>query len=169
MRCSKCGGIEDKVIDSRSSKDGLSIRRRRECLDCQHRFTTYEHIERVDLRVIKRDGRFEPFDREKLRGGLAKACEKRPISMALIEQAAEEIMQDLASSFGNQEISTKVIGGRVMEKLYSLDEVAYVRYASVYRQFQDIGEFIDEIKSLEGRVKPNSGQTELFNLPTGAR
>lgn len=167
MRCSKCGGLEDKVIDSRSSKDGLSIRRRRECLDCQHRFTTYEHIERVDLRVIKRDGRFEPFDREKLRGGLAKACEKRPISMAAIEQAAEEIMQDLASTFGNTEISTRVIGARVMEKLYSLDEVAYVRYASVYRQFQDIGEFIDEIKSLEARVKPNPLQNELFNLPSG--
>lgn len=162
MRCSKCGGQEDKVIDSRASKDGLSIRRRRECLVCQHRFTTYEQIERVDLRVVKRDGRFEPFDRQKLLSGLAKACEKRPISMQQIEEAAEEIMHDLETTYGNEEIPTKLVGGKVMEKLYALDEVAYVRYASVYRQFQDIGEFIDEIKSLEGRVKPTPLQPELF-------
>jgi len=162
MRCPKCGGIEDKVIDSRSSKDGLSIRRRRECFDCHYRFTTYEQIEPVDLRVVKRDGSFEPFDRLKILNGLRKACQKRSVSMAQIEALVEDITQDLESSYGNTEFDTRVIGAKVMEKLYGLDEVAYIRYASVYRQFQDIGEFIEEIRSLEKKVKPSTLQPELF-------
>jgi transcriptional repressor NrdR len=132
MRCPKCGNLEDKVIDSRSAKSGAAIRRRRECLACQHRFTTYEEIERRDLRVVKRDGRTEPFDRQKLLSGMIKACEKRPVNY------------------------------RVMERLHSLDEVAYIRYASVYRQFQDIGEFINEIESLGKKSKRNAQQPELF-------
>lgn len=161
MHCPKCGGLEDKVIDSRLSKDGASIRRRRECLKCEHRFTTYEEIERADIRVIKRDGRGEPFDRHKLITGLTKACEKRPISIDSIEKSVEEIIQDLESNYP-REINSNIIGAKVMEKLHALDEVAYVRYASVYRQFQDIGEFIDEIKSMERRPKSSVAQPELF-------
>ncbi len=161
MRCPKCGGIEDKVIDSRLSKDGSSIRRRRECIVCEFRFTTYEQLERADIRVIKRDGRGEPFDRHKLLGGVSKACEKRPLSMEVIEQAVEEIIHDLETNHP-REIPSSVIGGKVMEKLHALDEVAYVRYASVYRHFQDIGEFIDEIQSLERRPKASTLQPDLF-------
>ena len=161
MRCPKCGGLEDKVIDSRLSKDGASIRRRRECIVCEHRYTTYEEIERADIRVIKRDGRGEPFDRHKLLSGITKACEKRPIGTEALEKAAEEIIHDLEQNF-DREIPTSLIGAKVMEKLHELDEVAYVRYASVYRQFQDIGEFIDEIQSLERRMKPNVLQSDLF-------
>src|SRR5438093_2809381 len=151
MRCPKCGGIEDKVIDSRLSKDGFSSRRRRECVRCEHRFTTYEEIERADIRVIKRDSRGEPFDRHKLLAGITKACEKRPISIEQLEKAVEEIITDLERNYP-REISSQIIGAKVMEKLHELDEVAYVRFASVYRQFQDIGEFIDEIQSLEKKV-----------------
>lgn len=150
MHCPKCGCLEDKVIDSRQSKDGDSIRRRRECMECEHRFTTYEVIERTQLRVIKRDGRAEPLDRNKLTGGFIKACEKRPISIDSIEKSVEEIIQDLEANCP-KEIQSSVIGGKVMEKLRVLDSIAYVRYASVYRQFQDIGEFIDEIKSMKLR------------------
>ena len=161
MRCPKCGDVEDKVIDSRLSKDGDSIRRRRECIACAFRFTTYEQIDRADIRVIKRDGRGEPFDRIKLFNGIAKACEKRPIGIEVLEKSVEEIIQDLEANYG-REISSQLIGAKVMEKLHQLDEVAYVRYASVYRHFQDIGEFINEIQSLERRVKPNTLQPELF-------
>jgi len=161
MRCPKCGNLEDRVIDSRSSKEGDSIRRRRECTECLHRFTTYEEIERALLRVNKRDGRSEPFDRKKLVTGISKACEKRPISLEAIEKAVEEVQAELEARYG-REIPSSVIGAKVMEKLHSLDEVAYVRYASVYRHFQDIGEFIDEIQSLERRAKPSVHQTELF-------
>lgn len=161
MRCPKCGNQEDRVIDSRSSKDGASIRRRRECTGCQHRFTTYEEIERELIRVLKRDGRSEPFDRRKLVGGITKACEKRPISLEAIEKAVEEIEADLESN-GGGEISSNVVGGKVMEKLHSLDQVAYVRYASVYRQFQDIGEFLDEIKAMGRRANASVLQPELF-------
>ena len=161
MRCPKCGGIEDKVIDSRLSKDGSSIRRRRECVVCEYRFTTYEHIERADIRVLKRDGRGEPFDRHKLLDGVMKACEKRPLSIEVVEKAVEDIIQDLETNHP-REISSHIIGAKVMEKLHELDPVAYVRYASVYRQFQDIGEFIDEIQSLERRERPSVLQTELF-------
>lgn len=162
MRCPKCGSIEDRVIDSRQSKDGTAIRRRRECVSCEHRFTTYEELERADLRIVKRDGRHEPFDRHKLVGGISKACEKRGVGLETIETIVEEITQELESSVG-REIPSQLIGGKVMEKLHALDEVAYVRYASVYRHFQDVGEFIEEIRSLEKRVKPSAMQPELFN------
>lgn len=149
------------MIDSRAAKGGAAIRRRRECLVCQHRFTTYEEIERRDLRVIKRDGRHEPFDRQKLLAGMVKACEKRPVSYDALERAAEEIIQELEQTF-DHEAPASAIGIRVMERLHALDEVAYIRYASVYRQFQDIGEFIHEIESLGRKVKKNALQTDLF-------
>lgn len=161
MHCSKCGSLEDKVIDSRLSKDGRSIRRRRECVTCGHRFTTYEEIERADLRVVKRDGRSEPLSKQKLLGGMIKACEKRPVSVEVLEKSAEEIVQELETEF-RREIPSNVIGAKVMDKLHQLDEVAYVRYASVYRHFQDIGEFLEEIQSLERRPKRSVSQPELF-------
>lgn len=161
MRCPKCGNLEDRVIDSRVSKNGVSIRRRRECTECLLRFTTYEEIERASLRVTKRDGRSEPFERQKLVSGISKACEKRPISMDAIEKAVEEITLDLEANH-DREIPSSLIGAKVMDKLHALDEVAYVRYASVYRHFKDIGEFIDEIQNLERRVKPSVLQAELF-------
>ena len=130
-------------------------------MDCGHRFTTYEEIERADLRVVKRDGRSEPFDRHKLLTGLLKACEKRPVSVETIEQAAEEIIREIESDF-TKELPSHVIGAKVMDRLHNLDEVAYVRYASVYRHFQDIGEFIDEIQALEKRPKKSALQPELF-------
>jgi transcriptional repressor NrdR len=163
MRCPKCGSLEDKVIDSRVSKDGDSIRRRRECIACEYRFTTYEEIERADVRVIKRDGRSEPLDRHKLLAGMTKACEKRPITLAQLEKTAEEIIQDLETNYG-REVPSNLLGAKVMEKLHGLDDVAYVRYASVYRQFQDIGEFISEIQSLGKKVKAGSQQPELFKI-----
>lgn len=147
MRCPKCGTVEDKVIDSRTWKDGAVIRRRRECLSCGSRFTTYEEIEREDLRVIKRDGRYETFDRKKLLGGILKACEKRPVHPARIEESADAIVEYLEKEY-NREIPSTAIGEAVMRSLRKLDEVAYVRFASVYRKFKDINEFVDEIKNL---------------------
>ncbi len=161
MYCSKCGSLEDKVIDSRLSKDGRSIRRRRECLSCGFRYTTYEEIERSELRVLKRDGRSEVFSREKLLSGMVKACEKRPVSHETLERTGELITQELEQDF-SKEIPSHVVGAKVMEKLHELDEVAYVRYASVYRSFQDIGEFIDEIQMLGKRHKRSALQPELF-------
>ena len=166
MRCPKCGSLEDKVIDSRVSKDGDSIRRRRECIGCDYQFTTYEEVERADIRVIKRDGRGEPLDRHKLLAGMTKACEKRPISLAQLEKTAEEIIQDLETNHP-REVSTSLVGAKVMEKLHGLDDVAYVRYASVYRQFQDIGEFISEIQSLARKIKDGTHQPELFKINGG--
>ena len=161
MHCSKCGSLEDKVIDSRLSKDGRAIRRRRECVDCANRFTTYEEIERADLRVSKRDGRSEALSRHKLLGGMIKACEKRPITIETMESTVDDMMRELESEF-QREIPSGAIGAKVMEKLRHLDEVAYVRYASVYRHFQDIGEFLEEIQSLGRRPKKSSLQPELF-------
>lgn len=161
MYCSKCGSLDDKVIDSRLSKDGKSIRRRRECLKCNQRFTTYEEVERSDLRVAKRDGRSEPFNKEKLLGGLLKACEKRPVGAEELEKVADEIAQDLHLEF-RREVPSHVIGAKVMAALHGFDQVAYVRYASVYRQFQDIGEFIDEIQKLDKQPRKAKGQPELF-------
>jgi transcriptional repressor NrdR len=162
MRCPKCGSLQDKVIDSRLSRDGDSIRRRRECLACETRYTTYEEIERVELRAIKRDGRHEPLDRHKLLTSLVKACEKRPIGMEQIERAVEELLHDLESQ-QKREIPTRLIGAMVMEKLHAIDPIAYVRYASVYRQFQEIGDFIEEIQTYqEKRSSRSSAQPELF-------
>lgn len=161
MRCPKCGSLDDKVIDSRLSKDGASIRRRRECLDCETRYTTYEEIEHIELRAIKRDGRHEPLDRHKLLTSIVKACEKRPISMEVIERAVEEILHELEAE-QKREIPTRTIGAKVMEKLHAMDPIAYVRYASIYREFQEIGDFIEEIQSYEKRNIRTTAQPELF-------
>ena len=162
MRCPKCHKDEDKVIDSRISRDGVAIRRRRECLKCGHRFTTYETIEPSDLVVIKRNGSREPFDREKLLRGLSKACEKRPVGGDDLNDATDQIIAELESE-GSREIPTKLLGIKVMDKLHGIDPVAYVRYASVYRQFQDVGEFIEEINSMERRMPKSALHPELFN------
>lgn len=161
MRCIKCNSLEDKVIDSRLSKDGFSIRRRRECLDCGHRFTTYEQVERRDMLVIKRDGTREPFKREKLLSGLIKACEKRPVSLGILEGAVDRIVNDLNSE-NLKELPSRMIGPKVMEYLQKIDPVAFVRYASVYRQFQDVGEFNDVIESLENTPLSDLHQPDLF-------
>ncbi len=161
MRCPKCGSLEDKVIDSRLSKDGDSIRRRRECLGCETRFTTYEEIELIELRAIKRDGRYEAFDRHKVLSSIVKACEKRPVGAEDMERAVEEILQTMETD-QKREIPTREIGAMVMEKLHTLDPIAYVRYASVYREFQEIGDFIDEIESFEKRTARTPDQPELF-------
>lgn len=161
MRCPKCGSSEDKVVDSREARDGHAIRRRRECLKCQFRFTTYEIVEREELRVLKRNGVREPFDRNKLLGGMKKACEKRPVAIETLEQAADEIADELEQE-GYREIPSSVIGAKIMRRLEEIDHVAYVRYASVYRQFEDVGEFISEIKSLGDRRPPDKAQQELF-------
>ena len=161
MRCPKCGSLQDKVIDSRLSKDGDSIRRRRECLGCETRYTTYEEIERVELRAIKRDGRHEPFDRHKLQTSLVKACEKRPIGIDQIERAVEELLHEFETE-QKREIPTRLIGAKVMEKLHAIDPIAYVRYASIYRQFQEIGDFIEEIQTYqERRSIRSSGATRV--------
>jgi len=150
MKCPKCDADQDKVIDSRPWKDGAVVRRRRECLSCNYRFTTYEEIEREDLRVIKRDGRYEPFDRRKIVMGFVKACEKRPVSPELIDKTADKLVEDLEQKYG-REIPTTAIGEKIMDALKKLDEVAYVRFASVYRQFRDARDFGSEVKSLGGR------------------
>jgi len=150
MKCPKCDADQDKVIDSRPWKDGAVVRRRRECLSCNYRFTTYEEIEREDLRVIKRDGRYEPFDRRKIVMGFVKACEKRPVSPELIDKTADKLIEDLEQKYG-REIPTTAIGEKIMDALKKMDEVAYVRFASVYRQFRDARDFVSEVKSLGGR------------------
>ena|ERR1051326_7387754 len=160
MRCPKCGSRDDKVIDSRQSRDNSSIRRRRECLSCGYRFTTYEEIERSDLRVVKRDRTHEPFDRRKLVSSVAKAFEKRSVSLVVLEQAVDEIIHDLETS--GREVTSAQIGAKVLEKLRDLDEVAYLRYASVHRHFADLDEFVDAIHALGRRVKTNTAQRELF-------
>jgi len=147
MKCPYCGKGRDKVIDSRLSSDARSIRRRRNCLKCKRRFTTYEYIEEVPLMVIKKDGRREPFDRKKILSGVIKACEKRPISMGKLEDMVEQIERHIQKSF-EKEVDAKEIGEHVMTKLAELDEVAYVRFASVYRQFKDIKQFMKELKQL---------------------
>ncbi len=142
-----CGYSEIKVIDSRPADEGASIRRRRECLTCRKRFTTYETVESLPIMVVKKDGSRQSFDRAKLLRGMIRACEKRPVSMASLEKIADEIEQDLQNSM-EQEIKTEVIGEQVMAKLKSVDEVAYVRFASVYRQFKDIDTFMTELNKL---------------------
>ncbi|MCK5557019.1 MAG: transcriptional repressor NrdR [Candidatus Hydrogenedentes bacterium] len=147
MRCPFCNTKEDKVVDSRTTKDGSAIRRRRECLKCGKRFTTYERVEHVALMVAKKDGRREPFDAQKIKVGVLKACEKRPIGMEQIDRFVEEIEQTLMGSV-DKEVTSEKIGALVMKKLRNLDEVAYVRFASVYRQFRDINEFMEELRRL---------------------
>lgn len=152
MKCPFCGYTDSKVIDSRPAEDGTTIRRRRECLDCQKRFTTYEVIERMPLMVIKRDGSRESFDRVKIINGVVRACEKRPVTMAQIESVADEIEQELRGRL-ESEVKTEKIGEMVMLRLKNLDEVAYVRFASVYRSFKDINTFMEELTKLLGDKK----------------
>ncbi|MHB8066191.1 MAG: transcriptional regulator NrdR [Ruminiclostridium sp.] len=147
MKCPFCGFIEDKVIDSRPTDEGSAIRRRRECTKCSKRFTTYEKVESLPLMVIKKDKSRQPFDREKLMNGLLRACEKRPISINDLEKMVESIETQLHNSL-QREVTTQDIGEMVMAKLKTMDEVAYVRFASVYRQFKDINTFMDELKNL---------------------
>ena len=147
MKCPYCSYPESKVVDSRHSDDGLSIRRRRECLQCQRRFTTYETVESLPIVVVKKDGSRQSFDRRKVLGGMIRACEKRPVPLAELEKIAEEIEQDLQNSM-EREISTEAIGEKVMERLRNVDQVAYVRFASVYRQFKDIDTFMTELNKL---------------------
>jgi len=147
MKCPYCGNTEDKVIDSRSSQGAESIRRRRECLKCLRRYTTYEHVEKTPLMVVKKDGRREPYDRNKILNGLLKACEKRPVSMERLEGIIDDIEQTLLKTY-EQEVNSKSIGELVMKKLHEVDQVAYVRFASVYRQFKDISEFMTELNDL---------------------
>ena len=151
MKCPYCGDQDSKVIDSRHSEDGASIRRRRECLACQKRFTTYETVESLPIIVVKKDGSRQSFDRTKILNGMVRACEKRPVSMAEMEAAVTDIDQVMQNSL-EREISSSEIGELVMERLKPLDEVAYVRFASVYRQFKDINSFMQELnKILEER------------------
>ncbi len=148
MKCPYCRENNNKVIDSRLSKDGNAIRRRRECISCERRFTTYEHIEDIPLMIIKKDKRREVFSREKVRSGLQKACEKREISMNVIETYVEELERDLRESEA-KEIPSTIIGEKMMAILHSLDKVAYVRFASVYRDFKDVTDFENELKTLK--------------------
>ena len=147
MRCSYCGFLESKVIDSRESKKGISIRRRRECLSCKRRFTTYEKIEEIPYMVVKKDGTRQPFDAQKLLRGMMKACEKRPIQISQLEEIAEEI-ESLLQERPDKEIAVAEIGQLVMDRLKELDKVAYVRFASVYREFGDVAEFRRELEDL---------------------
>ena len=147
MKCPYCGFNESKVIDSRPADENNSIRRRRECLSCTRRFTTYETVESLPVVVVKKDGSRQSFDRGKVLGGMIRACEKRPVPVARLEKVAAEIEQELQNSM-EREISTEVIGERVMENLRTIDQVAYVRFASVYRQFKDIDSFMEELTKL---------------------
>jgi transcriptional repressor NrdR len=147
MKCPFCAHVEDKVVDSREGKDGRTIRRRRECLGCSRRFTSYERIDEIAFMVVKKDERREPYDRSKILAGLARACEKRPVSPSALDGIADEIEQILQAS-GEREIATQVIGEKVMERLRQLDTVAYVRFASVYRQFQDVDQFMRELRGI---------------------
>ena len=156
MKCPFCGHQEDRVVDSRASAEGIAIRRRRECLACSRRFTTYEHIEEHRLMVIKKDGRREPFDRHKLLSGLTRACEKRPIGMEQLERLVDELEQDLSRQF-DSEVPSSEIGERVMKRLHELDPVAYVRFASVYREFKDAEQFMREIKDVLARKEGGHG------------
>jgi len=152
MKCPFCGASDDRVVDSRESREGEVIRRRRECVPCGRRFTSYETIEEIPYMVIKNDGRREAFDRKKLRAGLAKACEKRPVPGARLDAIVDEI-ETLLHDSEEREIATRRIGALVMERLRDLDKVAYVRFASVYRKFEDVDEFLHELKDLIGRAE----------------
>ncbi len=152
MKCPYCGYKEDKVVDSRATQEQFAIRRRRECLKCGKRFTTYEYIEEVSLMVIKKDGRREPFDRKKILAGIIRACEKRPISMEKMEEIATQVERAVQKKTDREAPSSK-IGELVMEKLKALDDVAYVRFASVYRQFKDVSQFMSELKEMLGKEK----------------
>lgn len=147
MKCPFCGNINDKVIDSRMSKEGDVIRRRRECLQCEKRFTSYEKVDEILPVIVKKDGRREPYDRHKILTGLQKACEKRPIAINTLEEVVDRIEKEILA-IGTKEIKSSIVGEQIMENLKSLDKIAYVRFASVYREFKDINEFMDEVKVL---------------------
>ena len=157
MKCPFCRDLENKVIDSRLSKEGDIIRRRRECLRCERRFTTYERVEEMLPMVVKKDGRREVYERLKVIAGLKKACEKRPVSMEQIEQTADRIERMLQER-GEKEVSASVIGEAIMKALYDLDKVAYVRFASVYRSFEDVNEFMRELKDLIQTTRQEGGK-----------
>ncbi|MDD4953451.1 MAG: transcriptional regulator NrdR [Candidatus Omnitrophica bacterium] len=152
MKCPHCGYKEDKVVDSRATAEESAVRRRRECLKCGKRFTTYEYIEEVSMMVIKKDNRREPFDRKKILAGVMKACEKRPISMEKMEDIVVQVERSIQKK-SDREVSGARIGELVMEKLKALDDVAYVRFASVYRQFKDVGQFMVELKDMLNKGK----------------
>jgi len=158
MRCPFCGYQEDKVVDSRSTQEGSAIRRRRECLKCGKRFTTYEYIEEVSLMVIKKDNRREPFDRKKILSGVIRACEKRPVSMEKMEEIVTQVERSIQKR-SDREVASSRIGELVVEKLKSLDDVAYVRFASVYRQFKDVGQFMVELKDILNKEKTKGIKT----------
>ena len=158
MRCPFCGSSDSKVLDSRPAAEGYSIRRRRECVECLKRFTTYEKVDELPLQVVKKDGRREPFDRQKLLQGLLKACQKRPVSIDMIEGITESIERDLRST-SDKETKSSHIGELVMKRMRDLDEVAYVRFASVYREFKDVESFMEEIKNLLSK-KENSQNSD---------
>ena len=161
MKCPFCGFENDKVVDSRESKEGASIRRRRECLKCEKRFTTYERIDEIPYMVVKKDGRREKFERQKVLGGLLRACEKRPISMAKMEQIVNEVEQFVVDS-PERERTANELGELIMDRLKHIDKVAYIRYASVYRDFQDVSEFHTELERLinkDDKQKPVKAKT----------
>jgi transcriptional repressor NrdR len=158
VRCPFCSHFEDKVVDSRMAKEGEAVRRRRECLGCKRRFTTYERVDEVLPMLIKKDGRREPFDRAKVLAGLKKACEKRPISVATLEAVADRVEKRIQER-GEVEVQARVVGEEVMQELYQLDQVAYVRFASVYREFKDVAQFMDEVKSLISQRGSGAAQT----------
>lgn len=168
MRCPFCNADNDKVIDSRSTENGRSIRRRRECLECGRRFTTYEHAEeRVKLAVIKRDGSRVPYDREKILEGVRRAAYKRPISAERLVQIVDEVQEELAARF-EKEVTSQTIGEITARVLQRVDKVAYVRFASVYRQFEDVGDFVDEARQIMQQAAEDiPGQQDLFEKPHG--
>lgn len=166
MRCPACSYDEDRVLESRPARDGAAIRRRRECLSCGRRYTTFEEIESRRPMVVKKDGRREPFSRAKIESSMAVACRKRPVPTAILSTAAEEIERSAAET-GDAEISSEVIGAQVLEKLGAIDPVAYVRFASVYREFEDAAEFGDVVASLNESVDPRSAKRRMFNKVTG--
>jgi len=147
MRCPFCDHQEDKVVDSRASREGIVIRRRRECIGCRRRYTTYERVEEVLPLVVKKDGRREPFERMKILQGLKKACEKRPVALSTLEEIVDRVEKKL-QEMGEPEVSSRIIGEEVMAQLHRIDQVAYVRFASVYREFKDVNQFMDELTEL---------------------
>lgn len=162
MKCVYCGNPESRVVDSRPVEDGVAIRRRRECIRCLRRFTTYEKIETIPAMVVKKDGRREPFDPEKIRRGVIKACEKRPVSRVDVDALVHDVEMQVVNSL-DEEVTSEKIGELVMQRLKRMDEVAYVRFASVYRQFRDINTFLDELKGLlDERQAPNTRQGRDF-------
>jgi len=157
LKCPFCGYTEDKVIESRATLDDTAIRRRRECLKCAKRYTSYEKLEGAELAVVKRDGRREPFAKDKMISGIVKALEKRPISMATVNEVVDDIERDIRSEY-QDEVPTKIVGEFIMKKLHKLDQVAYVRFASVYRQFEDVSDFVDEVKAMPKLVTLRKGE-----------